>query len=65
MVNDNANYRGRGRIVLWGGVSTLVFLVIAGGEYAGAGRKLVARCIRWSSIRYEFLDLWLSDLKPC
>ena len=41
MVNDNANYRGRGRIELWGGINTLVFLVIARArEYAGAGQNL-------------------------
>ena len=49
----------------YGGCQHLVLVIARAREYANVGQKLVARCIRWSSIRYEFLDLWLSELKPC
>ena len=43
---------------------TLLFWVPERGEYAFAGLDLVAKCIRWLSIRYEIRDRWLSELMP-
>ena len=57
---------GRGRIVLWGaGCQHPCSENPRASEYTSAGQKLMARCIRWSSIRLSFWTLWLPDLKPC